>query len=299
MVQDGKIQSFIWTSDTTIGRQLFAWRARDSLQLEDAVARLDRYVAPAEMVFVDVGANTGTASLAALASERFSFAIAVEPEPRSLRLLRANAGLNGYLDRMYIVAAAASDVEGEALLFVDPYNYGDNVVMSMAKESVRVGQARSVRPGSRTDSSPAMIAVPSVRLDEALKAVTEFHPSRAFYWVDVQGHEVQALRGLGTLLASAFAIVTEIEPAGWTDSTAGDTLARMLSETHEWFVEVGPKASVEREPISNLGAFCNSIAAKGASTNILIFGPTNTIRTPGSTNALVGNQSKLADHSDN
>jgi FkbM family methyltransferase len=263
MIWDAEVQSFIWTGDMIIGRDLFAWRRRDSLQLKEALATLDRYVPQAEMVFVDIGANTGTASLAALASRRFSFAVAIEPDPRTVRLLRANAGLNGYLDRMEIVAAAASDVEGEAHLAVNPFNYGDNVVVSA---------------DVRSDVPSAVIAIPCVRLDRVLPAVADFDPSRAFYWIDVQGHEVPAMRGLGELLAEAPAILVEIDPACWSDKETGHKLARMLSATHEWFVELGHGDST-RSPICALSAFCDAAALKHERwvTNILVFGPTRSV----------------------
>jgi len=260
MIWDAEVQSFVWTGDMTIGRGLFAWRRGDSLQLEEALAILDRYVAQAEMIFVDIGANTGTASLAALASRRFSFAVAIEPDPRTVRLLRANAGLNGYLDRMEIVAVAASDVEGQAYLAVNPSNYGDNVLLS------------THAPG---DVRSPVIAVPCIRLDCLLPTIAGFDSSRTFYWIDVQGHEVPAMRGLGKLLAEAPAILVEIAPDGWTDKETGHKLAQMLSATHEWFVELGHNAST-RSPMSALSAFCDSAALHHEVTNILAFGTTRT-----------------------
>jgi FkbM family methyltransferase len=257
---DGEVQTLVWTGDMNIGRGLYTWRQLDSNQLQEALVSLDRYGEPADMVFVDVGANIGTASLAALASKRFSAAVAIEPDPRALQLLRANAGLNGYIDRMEIVAAAASDVEGEVYIDVNPFNYGDNAVVS---------------EGAGSDHAASVITVRSVRLDRVLPAVAGYDPARAFYWIDVQGHEVPAMRGLGELLAHARAILVEIEPDGWRDTDTGHAMAQILSATHEWFVELGHGDS-EPLPVSALSAFCDATASRHGLTNILVFGPIST-----------------------
>jgi FkbM family methyltransferase len=58
---------------------------------------------------VDVGASTGTYSMTARASNNCLKVLAVEPNPRMIRLLLANLDLNGWLDRCCVLGVAASD----------------------------------------------------------------------------------------------------------------------------------------------------------------------------------------------
>jgi FkbM family methyltransferase len=60
-------------------------------------------------VIVDVGAHVGTTSIMALLEHGFSEAVAIEPDPDNVRLLRASAALNGVDARIHVIPAALSD----------------------------------------------------------------------------------------------------------------------------------------------------------------------------------------------
>lgn len=77
---------------------------------------------------VDIGANIGTTSLAAVefGADRV---IALEPELRNFRLLRANVALNGLEERVTTFNVAIGATRGTATLHVSPRNSGDHRVV--------------------------------------------------------------------------------------------------------------------------------------------------------------------------
>jgi FkbM family methyltransferase len=62
---------------------------------------------------VDVGAHLGTTTITALISHGFARAVALEPDPDNLRLLRTNIALNGLVERATVVPAAVSSNAGQ------------------------------------------------------------------------------------------------------------------------------------------------------------------------------------------
>jgi FkbM family methyltransferase len=60
-------------------------------------------------VIVDVGAHIGTTSIMALIEHGFSEAVAIEPDPDNVRLLRASAALNEVGERIQVIPGALSD----------------------------------------------------------------------------------------------------------------------------------------------------------------------------------------------
>ena len=76
--------------------------------------------------FIDVGANLGTHTLYALREANFAKALAIEPDPRSLPLLRANLALNGVDGRATVLPLAVSSGQGSTVLYQSTINWGDN-----------------------------------------------------------------------------------------------------------------------------------------------------------------------------
>jgi FkbM family methyltransferase len=74
-------------------------------KLVDEYRLADLHLGPGD-VFVDVGAHIGTASIAVLLDNLDATAIAVEPIPENIEVMRANAEALGVADRLSIIAAA-------------------------------------------------------------------------------------------------------------------------------------------------------------------------------------------------
>jgi FkbM family methyltransferase len=68
-------------------------------------------------VIVDVGAHIGTTTIPALTRHGFARAVAVEPDPDNIRLLRVNVALNGLHERVRVIQAAVADTPRKQMLW--------------------------------------------------------------------------------------------------------------------------------------------------------------------------------------
>jgi len=147
--------------------------------------------------FVDVGANLGTTSLAALGLHGFERVLAIEPDPDNARYLRATAALNGFEERMAVFEAAAGERAGRARF----------------ARGRADGRGRISGTGSLTATVPDdgdVLDVRVVSIDE-LVASGELDPSGVrLLWLDVQGHEGFVLRGSTTVLERRVPVVAAL-----------------------------------------------------------------------------------------
>lgn len=87
-------------------RAEFVCLARACAVLRDAGRMQER------STIVDIGAHIGTTTIPALTGHGFAHAVAVEPDPENLSLLRANAALNGVDEQVTVIFAAIASSPG-------------------------------------------------------------------------------------------------------------------------------------------------------------------------------------------
>ena len=212
----GDLAFFVDPGDRAVGAEL-VWGG------QWARAELDRAIEvlrsagrmPADAVFVDAGANIGTQTVYALKGG-FARAVCFEPEPKNALLLTMNVETNGLANRATIIRSAVGDQAGKAMLQLHPRNKGNHMI----------GRAPS-------DDGLEQVEVPIVRMDEALRDAG-VEPSRVgVVWIDVEGYEPQAIRGLGALLERAVPLVIEYSPSRY--SAADQAAMSELLERHYRF----------------------------------------------------------------
>lgn len=134
-------------------------------------------ISPAGAALLDIGANVGLFSLFFAANHRPVWAI--EAAPTNVALLRESSAINGF-QNLHVHNVAVSDREGE-LEFVEdgPFGSVNNAVMLKASRQV-------------------ITTVPSVAIDGWSEA--ESMPNNLIVKIDIEGHEVHAIRGMHKFL---------------------------------------------------------------------------------------------------
>lgn len=127
-------------------------------------------------VVLDIGAHLGY--FTALAAKRGATVIAFEPNPRTIPYLRRNLELNGVADRVRVVERAVGEEQGTASFFLS-----------------RGGDESSLHAHSPEDEP---VSVEVVQVDAEVDGLRV-----DVIKMDVEGGEVEALRGMRRTLADA------------------------------------------------------------------------------------------------
>jgi FkbM family methyltransferase len=210
---------------------------------------------PGSPTIVDVGAHVGTTTIPALAHHGFARAVAIEPDPENVRLLRANLALNGLMDRVTVLEAAASDTAGRR-----PFLRG-----------ARDEGAYRWKKGSLTDEpSPSALVVETITLDQLTVDGIVDPATTGLLWLDCQKHEEHVLRSASAFVDHRVPIVFALRPHLLAESSP---LVVQLMDAYEQVVHLrrraaGPESSwiPEIRPIEHLADLCRRRAA----TDVLV-----------------------------
>jgi FkbM family methyltransferase len=214
-VDFGDHSFFVDPRDQMISFRLLSGQSWQRDDVEAAIAAtIANGVLQPNKWFIDVGANIGTQTVYAMRSGKFCGVIAVEPEPHNLDLLRRNVAINGLTDKVHVVAAAASSSNSQATLTRDRKNFG----------------AHSIHPNWSGTPGTA-VTVETRKIDDILESLNIAPEDIGLVWIDVEGHEIDALRGMQRLRAALVPIVSEVSMANHT-ATEVDTLRTLLAENY-------------------------------------------------------------------
>jgi FkbM family methyltransferase len=206
-VQIGEELIFVPTGDVGLGKGVFARRGRkDITVLGRAVAWLaeNDVPRPAEPVFVDVGANIGTTTVAALRRHGYATAVALEPSPDNFHVLRLNLVANGLESRVHALPVAASDRDGELALDVSRPNWGGHRIAAEAAAS----------------SSGYRAVAQALTLDGLVDTGAILPERTGLVWIDAPTHEGNVVIGAARLLESGPPLVMAIRPVRGSDEQA-------------------------------------------------------------------------------
>ena len=212
------------TADGTLGRSVYASGDWDPLMEGVVYDALDAYGLPYRgTTFVEIGANFGVYALPAIALHEFGRAVAYEPDPASFDLLQHNIERNALGGRITARQVALSAAPGELTLALGTYNAGDN---------------RIIAPGAVSMDRSATVKVPAGTFDDEVAAGHIALGDLGLAWIDVQGHELEVLKGARTLLAAGVPLVIEYATA-MGDRAALDELAELLADSYAVMVDLG------------------------------------------------------------
>lgn len=222
--EDGELVFLVPSADDVVARHVFISGNFDRHTLERASSLLPRWHRRTR--FIDVGANIGTSAVTALRCERFQRAECFEPRVDLLPILRANLALNEVDSVTEVHGLALSSSPGVLDFEIGQTNFGDN--------RIRQGLL-----GPRAAGSTQSSKVPAVT---GASALGPLEPKDDFIWMDVQGHEVEALSGMDFSRGVPYACI-EIDPGLLSPRWDGDTIAVRLHDLgYEKFVRLNPSA---------------------------------------------------------
>ena len=182
-------------NDEFISKQIFTSGSADYFKFE-LVLRLLK-VQSIDLL-IDVGANIGEISLEALVSNKAKSAICIEPDPENTKLLETNALLNGFSNpqifRLHGVAAGTGEPK-HLRLIKNKKNYGDHRILGLNANASSAFEEIVEVPNLRLDS---IVSIPSGKL--------------SVLFIDVQGYEIEVLKGAAELLQQRVPTVLEISP---------------------------------------------------------------------------------------
>jgi FkbM family methyltransferase len=170
---------------------------------------------------VDVGAHVGTSTIFALVHQGFGRAVAIEPDPDHLPLLRANLALNRVDERVTVVGAAIADVGRRRQPF---------------QQDRRTDGVYHWMKGRLVDEpSSSAVPVETMTLDALADAGVVSAPLTGLLWFDCASCEQRAL-------GSAFAFLERRVPLVFTvrrrQFGKSNPLLAHLQESYEHLVDL-------------------------------------------------------------
>lgn len=160
----------------------------------EELALLEKEVFPSlqnRRICLDIGANIGNHSL--FFANFFEQIIAFEPNPKSFKLLQINAGLAPNIKSLNF---GASDLKQTVTAYEDPLNIGATTVENeVAGRRVESSKTRDLKT----------VSLHMERLDDVVPA--DVFGQIDFIKIDVEGHELAALKGAEKLILSSFPLI--------------------------------------------------------------------------------------------
>jgi FkbM family methyltransferase len=257
VVEDRGMRIHVQTADLGMSRLAYIFGLYEEDALRVALETLGDPSRLSGRDFLDIGANIGTTTLAAvrLGAERV---VAVEPAPANLAMLELNVGANALRGRVQVVAAAASDRDGTVELEISATNSGNH--------RVRVGEDPS--PAAFGEPPRPVVEVPAVTIDSLVEA-GEVDPGRlGLAWMDVQGHEAAALAGARRLVAAGTPLVLEYWPHGLCAAGGLERLPELLASGYSRFADL--RRGGGWKPIERLPGLEAGYRAPDAFTDVLV-----------------------------
>jgi FkbM family methyltransferase len=231
VVESHGLRYLMSTDDHGAGMTLFMGIDLEHRTLDRVLGALQSAGAasPAGRTLIDVGANVGTTSVAALGAFGFGRAICFEPLPRNRELLGLNLAYNGLGERSTIIEVALSDRAGTAAFEIAPKNPSDG----------RVRVAGTTDGGALGEEGWTTVEVPTATLDSFVESGEVDPDSVGLLWIDAQGHEGQIVAGAQSLLAKPVPLVIEFWPYALRRSGGLEGLVNTISSTYSKLLDLG------------------------------------------------------------
>lgn len=191
-------------------------------------------IRPGDFV-LDIGANVGQYAVffAALVSKSGKV-ISFEPDPTSRKMTDKNLALNSFQKRVTVEELALFD---------------ENTTRSLYSKAGGDATASLVRSGLQGEQNVLHAeTVTTVRLDDYLSHHSL--PTPSWVKIDVEGAEINVLKGAPQLLASSAVIVCELHPYAWSEfGTSFEELLELVKVAGKKIVYLDDSLKIEDGPV--------------------------------------------------
>jgi FkbM family methyltransferase len=234
-VEKNNFTFLVPSHDAVIASSLINSGAFSQKELDAFFGLAGTYFGARRGVFLDVGANIGTTSLAAAKNDHVSHVIAIEPSSDNFALLQCNIYLNKLHGKIRAIHAAASNSNDPVDLLLSPDSSGDHRVRNSAARA----------PDSKVER------IVAVTIDDVAKDCAD---DVAFMWIDVQGYEYFVLRGAERLLSrfGKLAVQMEFWPYGLEETNTTELLCRFCKDHFSRYVDVREYLNVQGESVHSI-----------------------------------------------
>jgi FkbM family methyltransferase len=252
--REGRVM-FVATHDET-HESIFRDVPKEERFLRRALEGLDvAGIEVAGTTFLDVGANNGTTSLAALAAG-FARVVAFEPGAEPFRLLRANIILNDLEDSITAVNVGLSNRAGTGRIDLGRGSRKAHLYASRDGETHR--RAEDVR---------------LARLDDLVDEGLVDPATVGLLWMDVEGHEACVLEGAQAILTAdpPAPLVLEVHPKRLRQTQTTQVLKEILPRHYTHLLDLRAKSDRPLfAPIGSLQEVIDSIEERWDATDLLV-----------------------------
>jgi FkbM family methyltransferase len=265
-IQSGDARFVLNTDDKEVSRILFCRGEYDRPLLtlvHDLLGRLgDQPFSLADRVFLDIGANLGSATVEATVHFGAAGGVAFEPDPVNFSFLERNLAANGLLDRVDAHRLALSDRTGSVSFELSPDNAGDHRVRLDAPRATELGEA-----------DRQVVEVEATTLDALCDAGTVELGRVGLAWIDVQGHEPNMLAGAEQLTASGVPVVVEYSPYHLRAGGGLDRFEAIVTEHYTHVLDTdraGEGIEAALIPVTRLGEIRARLGAPHEHTDLIL-----------------------------
>ncbi len=143
-------------------------------------------------LLIDCGGNTGAVTCSVLCRNKTIKSLTFEPNPPTFERLTNNCALNGLQDRAKLLHCAVGSAPGSVTIEVDPHNS-----MAVVQGSAYATKGNGVKH-----------EMPITTIDAAMSELG-WSPARIVMKVDIEGFEIEALKGAAGTLKKVTHFVAE------------------------------------------------------------------------------------------
>ena len=218
------------SKDVAIGRNFYLWGEYGLSEIDKAFEILKLNNLYKNGTLLDIGSNIGHVTLHCLSKKYCSYSICIEPDSFNFQLLLDNVKLNSIQDNVLLVKKGLGANSGKVDMILSQNNFGDHRIFS-ANEN-------SSEDKYNLYQSRKLVEIELKKLDDLVNSSNAFNNVN-FISLDVQGFELEVLKGGVNFFLQGIPIMLEVDPYLLEKKGCDiDTFSGLLCKFYSYFVDL-------------------------------------------------------------